>query len=101
MELVRNRLRQLQREVRDGANEVAVRGTPAFGPAIAPFVDYPAGHVEGFPDTFKMLFRDVYGAVAAGSGEGRLYATVEDGHAEVAVCEAVLASSRLRRWVRV
>ncbi len=40
---------------RDRANEVAVRGTPAFGPDAAPCIDYPAGHVEGFPDTFKML----------------------------------------------
>ena len=86
---------------RDGANEIAVRGTPGFGPEIAPFVDYPAGHVEGFPDTFKMLFRDVYGAVAAGKDEGHLFATVEDGHAEVAVCEAILNSSRRRGWVGV
>ncbi|HYG36778.1 MAG TPA: Gfo/Idh/MocA family oxidoreductase, partial [Clostridia bacterium] len=32
---------------RDTTNEVAVRGTPSFGPDAAPFIDYPAGHVEG------------------------------------------------------
>jgi predicted dehydrogenase len=37
---------------RDGANETAVRGTPAFGQGAAGYVDYPPGHVEGFPDTF-------------------------------------------------
>jgi len=42
---------------RDGANEVAFRGTPLFAGA-AGLMDYPAGHVEGFPDTFKMLFRN-------------------------------------------
>ena len=42
---------------RDGANEVTVRATPAFGDGAAGFMDYPPGHVEGFPDTFKMLFR--------------------------------------------
>ena len=28
--------------------------------------DYPPGHAEGFPDTFKHLYRAVYSAVAAG-----------------------------------
>jgi predicted dehydrogenase len=39
---------------RDGANETAVRATTAFGDGAAGFLDYPPGHVEGFPDTFKM-----------------------------------------------
>jgi len=86
---------------RDEANAVAIRGTAAFGPDAAPFVDYPAGHVEGFPDTFKMLFRAVYTAIATG-GEGTpLYATPEDGHQEVAVCEAILKSHQTRRWTPV
>lgn len=85
---------------RDEANEVAVRGTAAFGPGLAPYVDYPAGHVEGFPDTFKMLFRSVYGRIAGMEGES-LFATAEDGHREVAVCEAIQKSHRSRRWVKV
>jgi predicted dehydrogenase len=86
---------------RDLANEVAVRGTPVFGPDAAPFIDYPAGHVEGFPDTFKMLFRAVYRAIEAGGKGERLFATAEDGHQEVAVCEAILKSHKARAWVRV
>lgn len=86
---------------RDRTNEVALRATPGFGPDIAPYTDYPAGHVEGFPDTFKMLFRSVYSLIAnAGRGE-RLFAGVADGHNEVAVCEAILKSHRIRQWVRV
>ena len=30
------------------------------------FADYPGGHAEGFPDTFKQLFRDVYEYIEAG-----------------------------------
>jgi predicted dehydrogenase len=86
---------------RDGPNETATRATPAFGDGAAGFMDYPPGHVEGFPDTFKMLFRAVYKAVAAeGRGE-RLFATAEDGHHEVAVCEAILKSHQARAWVKV
>jgi predicted dehydrogenase len=86
---------------RDGANETAIRATPAFGDGAAGLMDYPPGHVEGFPDTFKMLFRDVYSAIARGGGGPSHFATAEDGHAEVALCEAVLKSHRARRWVKV
>ena len=51
---------------RDDANVTAVRATPAFGDGAAGFMDYPPGHVEGFPDTFKMLFRNIYAAIAGG-----------------------------------
>ncbi len=86
---------------RDSANETAVRATPVFGPDAAPYVDYPPGHVEGFPDTFKMLFRSVYTTIAnAGAGE-RLFASATDGHQEVAVCEAILRSNLKKQWVKV
>jgi predicted dehydrogenase len=85
---------------RDGANETAVRATPAFGDGAAGFMDYPPGHVEGFPDTFKMNFRNIYTAIAGGPGE-RLFASVSDGHQEVAVCEAIIQSNQSRSWVKV
>lgn len=91
----------LQYGNRDGANEVAVRATPAFGVGAAGFMDYPPGHVEGFPDTFKMLFRNIYSTIAAGGKGERLFATAEDGHAEVAVCEAILKSHQSKRWTKV
>ena len=86
---------------RDGANETAVRATPAFGDGAAGFVDYPPGHVEGFPDTFKMNFRAIYSAIAGTGAGGGLYATAADGHQEVAVCEAIIRSHRQRAWVEV
>ena len=85
---------------RDGANETAVRATPAFGDGAAGYMDYPPGHVEGFPDTFKMLFRNIYNAIAGGAGEP-LFATAEDGHREVALCEAVMKSHRSKSWMKV
>ncbi len=86
---------------REGANETAVRATPAFGDGAAGLMDYPPGHVEGFPDTFKMLFRSIYGVIAAGGRGERRFATAEDGHQEVAVCEAILASHARQAWVEV
>jgi predicted dehydrogenase len=93
---------------RDAANEIAVRASPGFGDGATGFMDYPAGHVEGFSDTFKMLFRAIYGVIIAGGGAlrsvcgpGPLFATAEDGHAEVAVCEAILKSHQSKGWVKV
>ena len=86
---------------RDATNEIAVRGTPAFGPDAAPYLDYPAGHVEGFPDTFKMHFRAVYNAVLDGDKRERLFATAADGHREIVVCEAILKSNKQKKWVEV
>ncbi len=86
---------------RDGANEFSMRNTPGFSDDIAGWTDYPAGHCEGYPDTFKMLYRAVYGAIAGGKPKAPLYATAEDGHRELKICEAVLKSHRRARWVDV
>ena len=63
-------------------------------------MDYPPGHVEGFPDTFKMNFRNIYAAIAGLKGE-QLFASVSDGHQEVVVCEAILKSNQARKWITV
>ena len=45
--------------------------------------DYPGGHAEGFPDTFKELYAAVYAAVAAGRTPAEPdYPTFADGHEE-------------------
>jgi len=86
---------------RDGANETAVRATPAFGDGAAGFMDYPPGHVEGFPDTFKMNFRAIYSAIAGAGAAQSLFATAADGHQEVAICEAITKSNQARKWITV
>jgi predicted dehydrogenase len=92
---------QLNFGQRDGANQVAIRATPAFGDGASGYMDYPPGHVEGFPDTFKMLFRNVYATIQGDGQQKRFFADVEDGHREVALCEAVLKSNKAKAWVAV
>jgi predicted dehydrogenase len=77
-------------------------GVEAVPRGMGAYSDYPPGHAEGFPDTFKMLYRAVYADVIAGTKSPEpLYATFADGHREVVLCEAVLRSHRERRWVDV
>ena len=86
---------------RDSGNETVLRATPAFGDGAAGYQDYPPGHVEGFPDTFKMHFRAISAAAVSGQPSAPLFATVEDGHQEVAVCEAIIKSSKAKGWTQV
>ena len=86
---------------RDEANQVGIRGAAGFSrEEVRPYMDYPAGHVEGFADSFKMQFRAIYSRIA-GSKSAPLFATVEDGDAEVRLCEAILASHTKRQWQKV
>jgi predicted dehydrogenase len=64
--------------------------------------DYPPGHAEGFPDTFKHLYRAVYRAVAAGGPPPEPdYPTFADGHEEAVIGEAIARSHAEQRWVSV
>jgi len=62
--------------------------------------DYPPGHAEGFPDTFKRLYRNVYAAVAAGE-PGDDYPTFADGHDEAVIADAIARSHAEQSWVEV
>jgi predicted dehydrogenase len=86
---------------RDGPNEVLQRGTPGFHEDVANFTDYPGGHAEGFSDAHKMQYRAVYEHIASGKTTPVLFATAEDGHHEVKLCEALLRSSKAKTWVPV
>jgi predicted dehydrogenase len=87
---------------RDRANELLLRDPALLQPAVRPFANYPGGHNEGFPDTFKQLFRAVYDYIDRGDYRApRAFPTFADGHREVVLCEAVLQSHRERRWVDV
>jgi predicted dehydrogenase len=64
--------------------------------------DYPPGHAEGFPDTFKHLYRAVYRAVADGGPPAEPdYPTFADGHEEALIADAIARSHAEQRWVTV
>ncbi len=68
----------------------------------APVARLPAGHAEGFADTFSAMYRAVYADVAAGRpAADPVYATFADGHREALIGDAVAASAREGRWVEI
>lgn len=83
-------------------NEVILKDPSLFDDRAARHTDYPGGHNEGFPDTFKQLYRAIYDYLAAGDFDApKPYPTFEDGHHEVVLSEAILQSHRQRAWVDV
>ncbi len=87
---------------RDQPNRILQRDASLMNARGAAAASLPGGHVEGFADSFFALFREIYGAVAAGKApENPGYASFADGHYEMLVCDAVLRSAREGCWVDV
>lgn len=87
---------------RDRPNESLIRDPSLMGERGRAAADYPGGHNEGFPDTFKQLFKDFCGYIAAGDFEAEPgFPTFADGHREIVLCEAILESHRGQKWVSV
>jgi len=83
-------------------NEVVEKDAATMTDAGVAAAAYPGGHVEGYPDTFRGLFAEVYRDVASGAPSGRpTYPTFADGHDAVAVGEAIAASARSGSWAKV
>jgi predicted dehydrogenase len=87
---------------RDRPNEILLRNPALMGPAGRAAAALPAGHVEGFGDTFGALFRAIYADVAAGRpNPDPPYATFAAGHDEMLVNDAIAESAREARWIDV
>jgi predicted dehydrogenase len=87
---------------REKPNELLIRDPSLLAPAIRSFASYPGGHNEGFPDTFKQLYRAIYEYLAEGNfSRPKIFAGFEDGHEELLLCEAILESHRAQTWVPV
>ena len=90
---------------------IGKRGTPSglllrdpglLSADAASTTDYPGGHAEGFPDTFKQLYRKVYAAIENGGPPDEPdYPTFADGLYALQLGEAILESARSNRWVAV
>ncbi len=87
---------------RDRPSEVVAKDPAAMTPEGVAAAAYPAGHVEGYPGTFRGLFAEVYRDIAAGAASPHpTYPTFADGHDAVLVCEAISASARSGTWAKV
>ncbi len=87
---------------RDGYNQSLMRDPSLAYPEASALMTFPGGHNEGFPDTSKQMFKEVYAAIAAGKQpENPTYPTFADGYRELLICERILDSNRQQGWVKV
>jgi predicted dehydrogenase len=87
---------------RQEANRWLIKDPSLMSPEARGYAAYPAGHAEGYPDTFVPLFRDLYGYIAAGDfAAPRSFPTFETGHSQVKLCELIALSAQQRQWVQV
>lgn len=87
---------------RDRPNEIMLKDPSLVAESVAAHIDYPGGHNEGFPDTFKQLYRAIYNYLEAGDFSApKPFPTFADGHHEVLLCERILQSHKERKWLDV
>ncbi len=85
---------------RNQPNETLMKDPSLVSAPVRSIVDYPGGHDEGYPDTFKMCFRTFYDYIAAGDWTAPPpFPTFADGHREIQICEAILRSHESERWI--
>ena len=87
---------------REKANEQLMKDPSLVHREVSSLVSFPGGHNEGFPDTSKQLFKEVYAAVAAGKQpEHPTFPTFADGLRELLIGERIVESNKKQAWVNV
>ena len=82
---------------REKANELLMKDPSLLSPRARAYAHYPGGHPEAYPDGLKNFLLRVYSYIAGASKEMD-FSTFQDGHDELAICEAVLASAKSKAW---
>jgi predicted dehydrogenase len=85
---------------RNQPNELLLKDPGLLSPEVRPYVGYPGGHNEGYPDSIKQCFRAFYDYIQAGDLSATpTFPTFADGHQEIRLCDAILESNRRSQWV--
>ncbi|MFC0262182.1 Gfo/Idh/MocA family protein [Fontibacter flavus] len=87
---------------RETANQHLMKDPSLFTREAAGLISFPGGHIEGFPDTSKQMFKEVYASVREGKQpENPTFPTFEDGLRELVICERIIESHRKQAWVKI
>lgn len=84
---------------RDKPNEIMTKDASLMHKEAALLASYPSGHIEGFPDAFKNVFRQFYDSFDM---EGNYeFACLEDGLREMILSDCIFESAMSKAWVEV
>ena len=84
---------------RDRPNESLTKDAALLHGESAKLASYPSGHIEGFSDAFKQVFRQFYDSLdGAAAGD---FARFQDGLREMRLCDALYESAVSASWIEV
>jgi predicted dehydrogenase len=87
---------------RDTANAILMKDPALVDEGARSLVSFPGGHQEGFPDTSKQLFKEVYAAIRDGKQpDAPTYPSFADGLRELIIGEAIVESNTKEAWVKI
>lgn len=87
---------------RETASGHLLKDPGLFEPEAASLISFPGGHNEGFPDTSKQLFKEVYEAIRKGEQPADpTFPTFADGLREQIIGDRIVESNKKQAWVNV
>lgn len=89
---------------RGKVNAEFIKNPAIMDPEAAKYAQTVGGLAEGYLDTFKNIFSDVYDWIRSGKSmdmESASFPTFLTGHEELLIVDAVLTSNRKQEWVDV
>lgn len=87
---------------REKANEHLLKDPSLAYPEASALISFPGGHNEGFPDTSKQMFKEVYAAIAVGKQpQNPSYPTFASGLRELIIGERIVESNKKQAWVKI
>ena len=87
---------------RDGNNELMLKDPSLVYPEVRSLIDYPGGHNEGFPDTAKQMYKEIYAYIISGNLTAPApFPTFVDGLRGLVLGEKILESSHKAIWVKL
>lgn len=87
---------------RNEPNQLMMRDPSLVHEEVRSIISYPGGHNEGFGDTSKQLFNEIYADIRKGlPAEHPSYPTFAEGLRELLICEKIVESNRKQSWISV
>lgn len=87
---------------REKANENLLKDPSLLYPEATSLVSFPGGHNEGFPDTSKQMFKEVYAAVLEGKQPlNPSYPSFVSGLRELLIGERIIESHKKQTWIKI
>ena len=84
---------------RERPNEQLTKDAALMHPASARLAGYPSGHIEGFPDAFKNVFREFYDSLDHPGDYS--FARLTDGLRQMQLLDCLYQSATTHQWVEI